>query len=110
MTELVNGEYLEEVDIKAGLVTLPTADLDLTQKIVVTTAGTPVQGPDKTNAGGWLLYAKSTGPSWWMFHGQTAANKGVPISASGSWCPVADLNLIDVDSTTNSDIVMASKV
>ena len=93
---------------------LPTADLDITQKITVTNAGTPVQGPDKTNANGWLLFAKTTntGPAWWMYHGQTAANKGIPIIASGGpvWCPVADLNSIDIDTTANGEIVFASKV
>jgi hypothetical protein len=91
---------------------LPTADADITQKITVTTAGTPVQGPDVNSANGWLLFAKSTGPSWWMFHGQTAANKGVPITSGGGgvWCPVVNLSSIDIDSTANGEIVVAQKV
>ena len=48
---------------------LPIADADITQKITVTTAGTPVQGPDINSDNGWLLYCKTsnTGPAWWMY-------------------------------------------
>ena len=61
------------------LPTLVTADADVTQHIVVTTAGTPVQGPAKTNPGGWMIgnYATNTTIVYFMYHGQTNANKGI---------------------------------
>ena len=92
----------------------PTADADLTQKITVVTAGSPQQGPDKSNTNGWLIQAASSnsGAAYFMFHGQTAAAKGFPLFPGSGviFVPVVDLNSLDFDVTTNGNSVMASKV
>ena len=113
MTKLVNGEYFEQVTGQVDSApVMVTADVDITQKIVVTTAGTPVQGPDKTNAGGWWVKAGTinTGVMYFMFHGQTAANKGFPLSAGQvMFLPVANLSGLDFDATVNGEKVVCSK-
>ena len=70
--------YLTEVFVDPTV----TADADLTQLITVTTAGTPVQGPNKSNPGGWVLKANAdnTDTVYFMFHGQTKAAKGFPLN------------------------------
>lgn len=91
---------------------LVTADADITQLITVANAGTPVQGPDKTNAGGWFIKAEvaNTGTIYWMFHGQTKATKGYPLSAGDAdFVPVSDLNSIDFDSSVSGEKVWAHK-
>ena len=89
-----------------------TPDADLTQLITVTTAGTPVQGPNKTNPGGWVIKAKltNTGTMYLMYHGQTAANKGFGLN-SGEWMfiPIVNLSDLDFDATINGEKVIALK-
>lgn len=85
---------------------LVTADADITQLITVTTAGTPVQGPNKTNPGGWILKVSPTNtvPMRFMFHGQTASAKGYPMS-SGEWMyiPISNLSDLDFDADTGGN-------
>lgn len=93
---------------------LVTADADLTQLITVATSGTPVQGPAKTNAGGWWITADPTNlkPIRFMFHGQTAAAKGFPLDAGDKmFLPVSSLASVDfdVDSGGNGSKVWACK-
>lgn len=105
--ELIDGGYIKE----AALV-LVTADADLTQVITVTTAGTPVQGPNVTNPGGWVIKASpaNTGTGYFMFHGQTKAAKGFPLAAGDPYpLMVANLSDIDFDVDTSGDKFHASK-
>jgi hypothetical protein len=97
-----------------GLVAISSVDADanLTQKITVATAGTPVTGPAISNGGGWLLKAKetNTGACWYMYTGTTAANKGVPLGVGEvMYVPVASLSSLDFDAATSGNIIMASK-
>ena len=91
-----------------------TADADLTQLITVTAAGTPVQGPDKSNPGGWMLKANpsNTGSVWVMFHGQTKAAKGFPLEVGGNpiCVPVVNLSGLDFDADTSGGKVHAIKL
>jgi len=108
MTKLVNGAYVEEVSIAEGAMTMPviTADADMTQLVTVTTAGTPVQGPNKANPGGWYVKAAvaNTGTVYFMFHGQTAAAKGFPLSAGQTWVlPVVNLSSCDFDASVSGE-------
>jgi hypothetical protein len=92
---------------------IPTPDADLTQKITCGAPGVVQQGPNKSNDNGWLLTpaATNTGVAYFMFHGQTAANKGFPMAVGGLfYVPVVDLNSLDFDVTTSGNIVFASKV
>ena len=91
---------------------LPAPDQDLTQIIVVTTAGTPVQGPDVSDILGWYLKAsvENTGIIYFMYHGQTKANKGFPLSPGDMiFVPVENLNSLDFDSSVNGEKIHASK-
>jgi hypothetical protein len=101
--------YLTEVFVTPSV----TADADLTQTITVTTAGTPVQGPDKSNPGGWMLKANpsNTGSVWVMFHGQTKAAKGFPLEVGNPICaPVLNLSSLDFDADTSGGKVHAIKL
>ena len=113
MTKLVNGEYFEQVTGQVDSApVMVTADADLTQVITVTTTGTPVQGPNKSNPSGWYIKAATanTGVMYFMFHGQTAAAKGFPLSAGQvMFLPVANLSGLDFDATVNGEKVVCSK-
>jgi hypothetical protein len=92
---------------------LVTATADLTQLVTVTTAGTPVQGPDKENASGWAVKAdpSNTGYIYFMFHGQTAATKGFPLSAGQTFVlPVLNLSAVDFDASVNGQKVWFAKL
>ena len=98
---------------KQAPIMVETTDADITQLITVTTAGTPVQGPDKSNISGWMIKADPTnvGNVWFMFHGQTKAAKGFPV-AVGEAAPLYTQNLssIDFDADTNGNKIRALKV
>jgi len=91
-------------------VNLITPDADITQLITVATSGSPVQGPAKTNPGGWYLApgTTNTGAVYFMYHGQTKATKGMPI-AQLTPVPVSDLSSLDFDADTSGNIILASK-
>ena len=114
MTKLVNGEYFEQVTGQVDSApVMVTADADLTQVITVTTAGTPVQGPAKSNPSGWYIKAATanTGVMYFMFHGQTAVAKGFPLSAGQLFViPVTNLSDIDFDASVNGEKIIAAKV
>ena len=85
---------------------LVTTDADITQLVTVTTAGTPVQGPNKSNPGGWVLKASPTNvvAVRFMFHGQLAAAKGFPLSVGESmYIPVANLSDLDFDADSGGN-------
>ena len=90
-----------------------TPDADLTQVVTVTTAGTPVQGPAKSNPGGWMAKSDpaNTGSVWFMFHGQTKANKGFPLGI-GEVMPihVESLADLDFDADTNGNKIRILKL
>lgn len=99
--------------LKVDPLVLVTADADLTQLITVTTAGTPVQGPAKTNPGGWMVKSDpdNTGSVWFMYHGQTKALKGFPLGVGESMVvPVESLAALDFDADTSGDKVHATKL
>jgi len=84
-------------------------DIDITQRITVTTSGTPVQGPEASNQTGWVLSAVGA-TCYFMFHGQTATNKGFPlVPGSNVWTPAVNLRLLDFDSDSNGGIICATK-
>jgi len=90
-----------------------TVDADFTQLITVTTSGVPVQGPNKSNPGGWFLKANpnNTGNVWYMYHGQTKVLKGFPLSAGDlSIANVLNLNMLDFDSDYSAGKIHASKL
>lgn len=107
-TKLANGAYADIV-IPGSVV----ADADYTQLITVTTAGTPVQGPAKTNPSGWLLKADpaNAGSVWFMFHGQTKAAKGFPLGVGESMLTqIEDLSTLDFDADNNGGKLHAVKI
>jgi hypothetical protein len=107
--DLGDGTNYAEV-VAAPLI---TADADMTQLVTVTTAGTPVQGPDKSNAGGWAVKADpaNTGYIYFMFHGQSAATKGFPLSAGQTFIlPVLNLSAVDFDASVNGEKVWLAKL
>ena len=109
MAKLVDGQYFEQIEANPALV---SADSDLTQLVTVTTAGTPVQGPAKTNGSGWYLKALVTnaGTMYFMFWGQTAAAKGFPLSAGDLiYVPVSNLSSLGFDATVNGEKVICTK-
>lgn len=90
-----------------------TPDADMTQLITVVTAGTPVQGPDKVSEGIWLVKADpaNTGTVYFMFHGQTKATKGFPLSAGeDEYVLVSNLNSLDFDASVNGMKIWALKI
>ena len=105
MKLLANGVYAPEPIVDA--------DADLTQLITVATAGTPVQGPDVSTPGGWMLKADptNTGNVWFMFWGQTASAKGFPL-AVGEVMLAAVENLSDLgfDADASGNKIRAIKV
>ena len=105
MKLLANGVYAPEPTVEA--------DANLTQLITVTTAGTPVQGPDVSSPGRWTLKADpaNTGNVWFMFWGQTAEAKGFPLAA-GEPMLLAVENLSDIgfDADTSGDKIRAVKM
>jgi hypothetical protein len=107
-----NNEVLTTHHYIDGTFSSITVDADITQKIIVTTAGSPVQGPSKTNDGGWILKASplNSGVARYMFHGQSASNKGFPLS-SGDICLFNGSNLsqLDFDADTDGSIIWATK-
>lgn len=107
--DLGNGTLYAEAVVSP----LITADADMTQLVTVTTAGTPVQGPDKNNAGGWAVKADpaNTGYIYFMFHGQTAAAKGFPLSAGQTFVlPILNLSSVDFDASVNAQKVWLAKL
>jgi hypothetical protein len=105
-----SGNYVPENISYSAMVTV---DADLTQKITVTAAGTPVQGPAKINPNGWLIRAlpTNTGYCYVMFHGQTKANKGFPFDYStGGVPPVKNLSDLDFDADANGSVIIAIKL
>ena len=106
--KLVGNNYVDET---VGL--LVAADADLTQIITVTTAGTVVQGPAKTNPGGWVIKANptNTGNVWFMYHGQSKASKGFPLGIGDSMIvPIESLADLDFDADNNGGKIHASKL
>ena len=105
MKLLANGVYAPEPVVDP--------DANLTQLVTVTTAGTPVQGPDKSNPGGWMLKADpaNTGSVWFMFHGQTKATKGFPLEVGEVMIvPVENLSDLDFDADTSGGKIRALKM
>jgi hypothetical protein len=83
---------------------LVPADADITQLITVAVAGTPEQGPDKSNPGGWILKAdpSNSGSVWLFGHGQSKALKGFPLGVGEAvFVMVENLNSLDFDADTN---------
>jgi hypothetical protein len=109
----MSGYEIDTVNKMKAIVTdtLVMADAGITQMITVTTAGTPVQGPDVTNPGGWVIIGAgaNTGKAYWMFHGQTTANKGFPITQALP-IPVENLSSLDFDVSVNGEKVVAYKL
>jgi hypothetical protein len=94
---------------------LVSADADITQLITVAVAGgTPaVQGPDKSNPGGWILKAdpNNTGSVWFFFHGQTKDLKGFPLGiGEAAFVMVENLSSLDFDADANGAKIHALKV
>jgi hypothetical protein len=59
--------------------------IDKTGHITVTTAGTPVSGPNVKNEGGFLFRIHSVGSAAWFFDSDsTAAADGYPIDEFGN--------------------------
>jgi hypothetical protein len=109
----LDGSFSFEVYNNASSVTvLAAADADLTQLITVTTSGVAVQGPDKTNIGGWILKAdpNNSGNVWYMYHGQTKALKGFPLAVGEStYASILNLDSLDFDSDANGGKIHAAK-
>jgi hypothetical protein len=94
-------------------IVLVAADADITQLITVTTAGTPAQGPNKANPGGWMLKASAdnTDTVYFMFHGQTKAARGFPLDKGESMIvPVSNLSSLDFDADVNGEKIHAAKM
>jgi hypothetical protein len=113
--EVSPGVYSEIVSLPTSqsltmATALITPDADLTQMITVATPGTPVQGPNKTNPGGWML-STINGTGYFMFHGQVKTTKGYPIPA-GTQFPliVSNLNTIDFDADSAGTKIIAAKI
>jgi hypothetical protein len=107
-----DGKYVDtKYDDGSQLVKDPmfTPDLDMTQLVTVVTAGTPVQGPDKSNPNGWWLRIDpaNTGIISIMFHGQTKATKGFPLDSGQPLIPlnIKNLSSIDFDASVNNQKV-----
>ena len=92
---------------------LINVDADFTQLITVAAAGTPVQGPAKSNAGGWMLKSDpdNTDTVWFMFHGETKATKGFPLNVGEAMVVVVeDLSSLDFDADVNGNKIRAVKI
>jgi len=89
-----------------GIFSPVVVDADITQKIIVTTAGSPVQGPSKINEGGWTLKASPFNNAIvrLMFHGQLSSNKGFPLDLGDSYLfNGSDLSQLDFDADSGGD-------
>lgn len=107
-SDLIEGGY-----VKQTAPVLVTADANLTQLITVTTAGTPVQGPDATNPGGWVLkaHADNTDTVYFMFWGQTKAAKGFPLNPGEAMIvPVSNLSTLGFDADVDGEKLHAAKL
>lgn len=106
-------DFVDNGIIKQYAPVLVTADADLTQIITVTSAGTPVQGPDKDNPNGWGVKASpaNAGTVYFFFWGQTKAGKGFPLAPGDPFpVPVRNLNELGFDADNNGDKVHAAKL
>jgi len=108
----------EEYAIDSGIISktayvMVTPTVDLTQIITVTTAGTPVQGPNVDNPNGWLLKAgaDNTDTVYFMFYGQTKSTKGFPLNAGEAIIlPVRNLSSLGFDADVSGEKIHAAKL
>lgn len=106
-------DFVDNGIIKQYAPVLVTPDAGLTQIITVTSAGTPVPGPDVDNPNGWILKASpdNTDTVWYMFLGQTKAAKGFPLNAGEAMIvPARNLNQLSFDADVSGEKIHAAKL
>ena len=86
--------------------TLDTAD-NIAGQITVTTASTPVNGPDVAGMRGFLVTPKyNSGAIWVIPHAGSKTTQAYPVGYGiQAFLNVADLNQCDFDATTSAQVV-----
>jgi hypothetical protein len=108
---LLNGDVIDRqhpMDITISSDVIPVTDTTFSGQVTVTTAGTPVQGPSKVGARGFLItpLSTNTGVSWVFPWGSTKVLKGFPIAIGSSIVlNVTNLNQIGFDVDTSGNTV-----
>jgi hypothetical protein len=110
MPHMIEGDLIDpthplEITISGDVI--PITDTTFSGQVTVTTAGTPVQGPNKAGTRGFLItpLSTNTGVIWVFPWGSTKTVKGFPIAIGSSVVlNVTNLNQVgfDVDTSGNA--------